>query len=111
MKIQAPLELLRAHAGAVAQRLRILAHPDRLIMLCRMSESEVSVSELVGLTGLPQTSVSQHLAMLREAGAVESRAEAQSRLYRITDRQVDAIIRALCSAYAAEHPLGVEDAR
>ncbi|MBX3593350.1 metalloregulator ArsR/SmtB family transcription factor [Sphingomonas sp.] len=98
MTAHAPLEILQKQAGDVAQRLRILAHPDRLIMLCRMSEGEVSVGELVDLTRLPQSSVSQHLAMLRDAGAVEARAEAQSRLYRITDAQVTAIIGALCAA-------------
>lgn len=97
MKMHAPLALLQQHAGEVAQRLRVLAHPDRLIMLCRMSEGEVAVGELVELTNLSQSAVSQHLATLREAGAVEARVAAQSRLYRITDCQVEAIIRALCA--------------
>ncbi len=102
MTIDASFDVLKGNAAQVAQRLRVLAHPDRLIMLCRMSEGEVSVSELVSLTNLSQSSVSQHLATLRDAGAVEARADAQSRLYRIIDTQVDAIIHALCAVCIRE---------
>jgi DNA-binding transcriptional ArsR family regulator len=100
MTYTGPLELLQDHATEVAQRLRTLANRDRLIMLCRMSTGEVSVNELVELTGLPQPTVSQHLAMLRDSGTVEVRAEAQTRYYRIQDMQVAAIIEALCNICA-----------
>lgn len=102
MKLDTPLAVLQDRAGDVAQRLRIMAHPERLLMLCRMSEGEVSVTELITLTGLSQSAVSQHLATLRDAEAVEVRAEAQTRFYRILDTQVDAIIRALCAVCAPE---------
>lgn len=97
MSFTGPINALRGNATHVAARLRLLAHPDRLTMLCRMTLGEVSVGELVELTGLPQSSVSQHLAMLREAGAVAARAEAQIRYYHIVDTQVAAIIGALCA--------------
>ncbi|MGN6377259.1 MAG: ArsR/SmtB family transcription factor [Sphingomonas sp.] len=100
MTYAAPLDLLQQNATDVAQRLRMLANRDRLIMLCRMSAGEVSVNELVELTGLAQPTVSQHLAMLREAGAVEARAAAQTRYYHIADEKVAAIIGALCSVCA-----------
>jgi DNA-binding transcriptional ArsR family regulator len=92
-----PLDLLRENAANVAARLRVLAHPDRLVMLCRMTAGEASVGELVELTGLAQSSVSQHLALLRDAGAVKVRAEAQTRYYRVVDDQISAMISALCS--------------
>lgn len=95
-----PLDRLRENAAGVATRLRLLAHPDRIIMLCRMTAGEASVGELVDLTGLSQSSVSQHLALLRDAGAVERRAEAQTRYYRVVDDRLAAIISALCSVYA-----------
>lgn len=100
MSFKGPLDLLRENATGVAARLRVLANRDRLIMLCRISAGEASVSELVDLTGLSQSAVSQHLALLREAGAVEARAEAQTRYYRVADDQVKAIIGALCTACA-----------
>ena len=87
---------LKANAGRMAGRLKIMSHPERLLMLCRMDEGEVSVSELVELTDLSQSSVSQHLAMLREEGVVTIRGEAQTRFYRLADPIVSGIIQALC---------------
>ena len=90
------LSVLKANAALMAGKLRIMSHPERLLMLCRMDEGEVSVSELVALTGLSQSSVSQHLAMLREEGVVTIRGEAQTRYYSLKDPTVRAIIHALC---------------
>jgi DNA-binding transcriptional ArsR family regulator len=95
MNVTGPIAALHDNAAHVAERLRLLAHRDRLIMLCRMTGGEVSVGELVTLTGQSQASVSQHLAVLRDAGAVRVRAEAQSRFYRLVDAQIAGIIAAL----------------
>ena len=74
----------------------MMSHPERLLMLCRMDEGEVSVTELVELSGLSQSAVSQHLAMLREEGIVGTRGEAQTRYYSLKDPVVRATIHALC---------------
>ncbi|MFN3552284.1 MAG: ArsR/SmtB family transcription factor [Novosphingobium meiothermophilum] len=92
----ASLAELKDNAAQMASRMRTMSHPERLIMLCRMDEGEVSVSELVELTGLSQSAVSQHLARLREEGVVGSRVAAQVRFYRLTDEVVRAIIHSLC---------------
>lgn len=92
----ASLADLKQNAGAMAARLKTMSHPERLLMLCRMDEGECSVTELVQLTGLSQSAVSQHLAMLRDEGAVATRAEAQTRYYSLRDPVVRAIIHALC---------------
>jgi ArsR family transcriptional regulator len=87
---------LKANAGFMAQRLKTMSHPERLLMLCRMDEGEVSVTELVALTGLSQSGVSQHLALLRAEDAVSVRIEANIRWYSLKDRVVAGIIHALC---------------
>jgi DNA-binding transcriptional ArsR family regulator len=92
------IEQMRDQAEGLARNLRTMANPARLVMLCRMSEGEASVGELTEVTGLAQSAVSQHLALLREAGAVSVRADQQSRLYSIADPQVRQIFDALCSA-------------
>ncbi len=94
------LSRLKADAGAMAARLKLMSHPERLLMLCRLDEGEASVTELVALAGLSQSSVSQHLAMLREEGVVTIRGEAQTRYYRLSDPKVSAIIHALCALCA-----------
>lgn len=90
------LSELKSNAVAMAGRLKMMSHPERLLMLCRMDEGEVSVTELIELTGLSQSAVSQHLALLRAEGIVTIRSEAQTRFYSLKDPIVRGIIHALC---------------
>jgi len=61
----------------------ILAEPSRRAMLKLLATSERSVGELEDQLRMPQPSVSKHLRVLREAGFVESRVDAQRRVYRL----------------------------
>ena len=61
----------------------ILAEPSRRAILNLLATSERSVGELERRLGMPQPSVSKHLRVLREAGFVESRVDAQRRVYRL----------------------------
>jgi DNA-binding transcriptional ArsR family regulator len=61
----------------------ILAEPSRRAMLSLLATSERSVGELERRLHMPQPSVSKHLRVLREAGFVESRVDAQRRVYRL----------------------------
>jgi len=61
----------------------ILAEPSRRAILSLLASSEQSVGEIESQLGLAQPSVSKHLRVLREAGFVESRVDAQRRLYRL----------------------------
>src|SRR4026208_1810555 len=60
----------------------IIAQPNRRAILALLASSERSVGEIERRLRMPQTSVSKHLRVLREAGFVESRVEAQRRVYR-----------------------------
>jgi DNA-binding transcriptional ArsR family regulator len=61
--------------------LRALADPGRRIMLERLAHGPVTAGELAGLLPIARPGVSRHLRVLREAGLVEVRAEAQRRVY------------------------------
>jgi DNA-binding transcriptional ArsR family regulator len=61
----------------------IIAEPNRRAILSLLASSEQSVGEIERQLGMPQPSVSKHLRVLREAGFVESRVDAQRRLYRL----------------------------
>jgi len=63
--------------------LAALGDSTRVRILDLLSEREQSVGELVDEFGLTQPAVSQHLRVLKEAGLVVSRAEAQRRIYSI----------------------------
>jgi DNA-binding transcriptional ArsR family regulator len=61
----------------------IIAEPSRRAILSLLASSELSVGDIEGRLRMSQPSVSKHLRVLREAGFVESRTDAQRRLYRI----------------------------
>jgi DNA-binding transcriptional ArsR family regulator len=70
----------------------VLAEPNRRRILECLRERERPVNDLVDLLRVSQPAVSKHLRVLREAGLVESRVDAQRRLYRLRAaplRQVD----------------------
>src|SRR5689334_3961271 len=60
-----------------------LAEPNRRAILGLLLSSERSVGEIERKLRLSQPSVSKHLRVLREAGFVEARVEAQQRVYRL----------------------------
>jgi DNA-binding transcriptional ArsR family regulator len=61
----------------------VIAEPNRRAILSLLVSSQQSVGEIERQLRMPQTSVSKHLRVLREAGFVESTVDAQRRLYRL----------------------------
>lgn len=69
----------------------VLAEPNRRRILDLIGEEERPVGELVVELGLSQPAVSKHLRILREAGLVDVRGDAQRRLYRVRPEPLKAI--------------------
>jgi DNA-binding transcriptional ArsR family regulator len=67
----------------MAATFTVLAEPTRRRILDLLLEEERPVGELVDELSLSQPGVSKHLRILREAGLVDVRADAQKRLYRL----------------------------
>ncbi len=63
--------------------LEVIAEPTRRRILDAVRDGERSVGELVERVGMHQPGVSRHLKILRDAGLVEVRRDAQRRLYRL----------------------------
>jgi DNA-binding transcriptional ArsR family regulator len=61
----------------------VIAEPNRRSILSLLASSEQSVGEIERQLRMPQTTVSKHLRVLREAGFVEATVDAQRRLYRL----------------------------
>jgi DNA-binding transcriptional ArsR family regulator len=94
-----PITDMAVHAEAAAALLKALAHPARLLVLCRLVEGEASVSELQPLTGLSMSALSQHLAVLREMSLVVTRREAQSIFYAVAQSPALGVLQALHDAF------------
>lgn len=91
--------MLCERATEVVGFLKVVANEQRLLLLCRLCEGEASVGELVGLCELSQSSVSQHLARMREGGLVETRRDATTIFYRIADANAQALMNFLCERF------------
>jgi DNA-binding transcriptional ArsR family regulator len=86
---------MRQKASEATSLLKCLASEHRLVMLCVLSEGELSVGELNRRVGLSQSSLSQHLAVLRERGLVATRRESQTIYYSLADTPALELIHVL----------------
>lgn len=90
---------LESRAGEAAELLKLLANDQRLIILCRLSDAELSVSELGEHVSLAQSALSQHLAKLRAQGLVATRRDGQNIYYRLASPVAQKLVGALCELY------------
>jgi DNA-binding transcriptional ArsR family regulator len=92
---------MRTHATDAAQLLKALANEKRLMILCLLAKGEHSVGELNALLDLSQSALSQHLAILREEGMVNTRREAQTIYYSPTPGPAFQVIQTLYGIFCA----------
>ena len=71
-----------------SEAMQAMAHPLRLKILCLVGNQELSVLEIVDAVGTTQSNISQHLAILRDHGLLQSRKEANKVFYRIEDPRI-----------------------
>lgn len=95
------LEQLAINAGQAEAFMKILANKNRLMILCSLLDKECSVSELNQNVPLGQSALSQHLAVLRQHSLVNTRRDAQSIYYSVTDTRVKEIIQKLYEFFCA----------
>ena len=101
--VQAPdLALMRSHAEAAACLLRSLGNPQRLLILCELVAGEMGVGALLRRVQLSQSALSQHLAVLREAGLVSVRREGVQAFYALADGPVRPLMHTLHAIYCGE---------
>jgi DNA-binding transcriptional ArsR family regulator len=96
------LDKMHSSAADVSDLLKLLGHPDRLMVLCQLKFGEQSVGELSRNLGVKQSPLSQHLARMRHEGVVNSRRDAQTMYYSITDDKIAQVIGVLYDLYCAD---------
>ena len=82
--------------------LKALSNEKRLQILCALYKSEKNVGELEKIIGISQSSLSQHLARLRRDGLVQTRRNAQSIHYSLSDQAIEAVLKTLYELYCPE---------
>ena len=93
------LPALRAASNQACALMRVMSNPDRLLLLCQLSQGERRVGELEELLDIQQPTLSQQLAVLREEALVETRREGKQIYYRIASDKVLAILDLLYRLY------------
>jgi DNA-binding transcriptional ArsR family regulator len=93
------LEVLRQSANAACRLMKTLSNPDRLLLLCQLSQGELNVGELESLVGIAQPTLSQQLSVLRDEGLVSTRREGKNIYYCINSPQAMAVMGVLYSQF------------
>lgn len=96
--------LLRAAAGEAVAALKALGNPERLLLLCQLSQGELSVSELEAALGIHQPTLSQQLGVLRREGMVDTRRDGKKIIYRVADERLLTLLQTLYTLYCPEAP-------
>jgi DNA-binding transcriptional ArsR family regulator len=99
MKIEP--DQMHASASAAEELLKAMANRHRLMILCQLIDGERSVGELASLLDLRDSTVSQHLALLRKDGLVATRRDGQTIFYSIDSEPARRIIETLYQAFCA----------
>ena len=93
------IEEMRDNANETAEFLKSMAHPDRLMVLCQLSNGEVGFTELLESSHLSQSAFSQQLTVLKKKGLVKVRKEAQQVFYSLADERVMMLMGSLHSVF------------
>ena len=78
-----------------SELLKALGHPVRMKMAVGLLSGECHVDKMVRKLGLPQSTVSQHLGVLRNQGILEIRKDGVRTCYKVVDKRVIALLKAL----------------
>jgi len=89
------LGAMQIAASRACGLLKVLANPDRLLLLCQLAQGEHCVSELESALGIQQPTLSQQLGVLREEKLVDTRREGKQIFYRIASQEAMAVMQVL----------------
>ncbi|MFM8511546.1 MAG: ArsR/SmtB family transcription factor [Betaproteobacteria bacterium] len=95
------LATLRQSAAVACRLLKALSNPDRLLLLCQLSQGEKTVGELESLVGIVQPTLSQQLGVLREEGLVSTRREGKHIHYTLSSPQAMAVMGVLYQQFCS----------
>jgi len=93
---------MREAAGRAGALLKALANPDRLLLLCQLTQGEQRVGELESVLDLRQPSLSQQLGVLRQEGLVTTRRDGKQIYYSIASQEALAVLQLLYRLYCGK---------
>ncbi len=93
----AGIELTTMQSGAAraCRLMKVLSNPDRLLLLCQLSQGEKRVGELEEILGIVQPTLSQQLTVLRDEELVTTRRDGKSIYYQLSSPEALAVMQVL----------------
>lgn len=88
-------ELMKSKCHEVSTIMKAIAHPQRLMILCYLSEEEKNVSELLELCEVSQSQLSQFLKRMHREKLLSVRKEGNFSYYRIADKNLIKLIQSM----------------
>ncbi|GLH76281.1 transcriptional regulator [Bradyrhizobium sp. SSBR45G] len=98
------VDIMEAAADRASDLLKALSNRHRLLIICQLVDDERSVGELAAFLGLRDSTVSQHLALLRKDGLVTARRDGQTIYYSITSEPAREVLRTLYQVFCTTRP-------
>ena len=89
------LEKMKSSAGNACRLMKVLSNPDRLMLLCQLSQGEKRVGELEEILGIVQPTLSQQLTVLRDEELVTTRREGKHIFYKLVSEDALAVLTVL----------------
>lgn len=90
---------MKTAADQASDLLGALSNRHRLLIICQLIDGERSVGDLAHFLNLRDSTVSQHLALLRKDGLVSARRDAQTIYYSIASHAAREILKTLYQVY------------
>jgi DNA-binding transcriptional ArsR family regulator len=93
--------LMESAADQASELLKALSNRHRLLIICQLIDGERSVGDLAEFLSLRDSTVSQHLALLRKDGLVSARRDAQTIYYSIASEPAREVLKTLYHVFCA----------
>lgn len=104
MPTRLDLEEMQTAAARACDLMKVLANPDRLLILCHLSQQEMCVGDLQSGLGIVQPTLSQQLSVLRNAKLVVTRREGKNIFYALASGPALAVINTLYQHFCVSKP-------
>lgn len=100
-KITIDANAMRTAVDEASELMKALSNQHRLLILCRLIGGEQSVGQLAEFLGIRDSTVSQHLALLRRDGIIAGRRDGQTIWYRIESDSAREVVSVLYNQFCA----------
>ncbi len=98
------LQDMQAATGRACELMKVLSNPDRLLILCQLSQQELCVGEIEARLGIMQPTLSQQLTVLRDKELVSTRREGKNIYYQLASGPALAVMNTLFEQFCHPQP-------